>query len=181
MKTQSAFTLIELMVTIAIAGILLAIAVPSFSELVSNNRLSARSNEMVSAIAFARSEAMKRGRPVTLCRSANSGSGVETGWSCATGSGGWETGWVVFEDTNNNGVADAGEPRLRGKGGFGSTTYTMRGSGNLANRITFTDQGMSPGFNGALTVCDTHRGVAKQVDITVTGRSHVPSDPGTCS
>ena len=181
MKKQIAFTLIELMVTIAVAGVLLAIAIPSFSELVSNNRLSTRANEMVSAIAFARSESMKRGRPVTLCRSTNSGSGAETGWSCATGSGGWETGWVVFEDTNSNGVADAGEPRLRGKGSFGTTAYTMGGTGNVANRITFTDQGMAPGFDGTLTVCDTHRRVARQVDITVTGRSHIPSAAGTCS
>lgn len=181
MKTQSAFTLIELMVTIAIAGILLAIAVPSFSELVSNNRLSARSNEMVSAIAFARSEAMKRGRPVTLCRSANSGSGVETGWSCATGSGGWETGWVVFVDTDNDGVADVGEPRLRGKEGFGTTAYTMRGTSNIANRITFTDQGMTAlDSDGTLTVCDTHRRVSRQISIAITGRS-LPPTTGTCS
>lgn len=181
MKKHSAFTLIELMVTIAVAGVLLAIAVPSFSEVVSNNRLSARANEMVSAIAFARSEAMKRGRPVSLCRSTNSGSGAETGWSCATGSGGWETGWVVFEDTNSNGLADAGEPRLRGRGGFGTAAYTMRGDGDMGDRITFTDQGMSPGFDGALTVCDTHRRVARQIVVAVTGRSQIPSTAGTCS
>lgn len=180
MKKQFAFTLIEMMVTVAIAGVLLAIAIPSFSAVVSNGRLSGRANEMVAAISFARSEAIKRGRPVTLCRSANAGSGAESGWICATGGGGWENGWFVFEDTNSNGAADTDEARLRGKGDFGTAAYTMRGNTNVADRITFTDQGMSPGFNGTFTVCDTHRRVARQIVVVVTGRS-LPPTAGTCS
>lgn len=176
MKTQSAFTLIELMVTIAIAGILLAIAVPSFSELVSNNRLATQANEFISALSFARTEAIKRGTSVTVCKSAD-------GSSCAT-SGGWQSGWIIFNDGDRSGTLGAGEAILRSKGAFGSSANTMIGSGSVfSNRLTFTDQGMLDNttgeLSGTISICDSHRNIARRVVIAVTGRAQI--EQGTCT
>jgi type IV fimbrial biogenesis protein FimT len=81
------FTLIELMITIAVASVLLAIAVPSFNQMIISGRLTAQSNEMVGAISLARSEAIKRNASVTLCRSTDA-------TACATAAGTWGT-WII--------------------------------------------------------------------------------------
>jgi type IV fimbrial biogenesis protein FimT len=94
------FTLLELMATVSILGVLLAIGVPSFNEIIRNNRTAAQANELVTALNIARSEASKRGVPVTVCaadaaRDACAGDAV----------GNWANGWLIFQDAN--GVAGA--------------------------------------------------------------------------
>ncbi|HEY0661789.1 MAG TPA: GspH/FimT family pseudopilin [Lysobacter sp.] len=90
------FTLVELMVTLAVAAILLALATPSLAELLRRNRIAAANNELVTALNVARAEALRRGRPVTVCASADQR-------SCAASTN-WATGWVVFEDSVNAGA-----------------------------------------------------------------------------
>ena len=68
---EMGFTLVELIVTMAIAAIILTQAVPSFSTMISNNRLTTQTNDLVADINLARSEAIKRGLRVILCRTAN--------------------------------------------------------------------------------------------------------------
>ena len=58
---SSGFTLVELMITLAIAGILVAVGIPSFNSTISSNRLTSYANELVTALNLARSEAVKRG------------------------------------------------------------------------------------------------------------------------
>ena len=82
------FTIIELMITVAMASILLAIAVPSFNQMVVSGRLTAQSNEMVAAISLARSEAIKRNANVTLCRAADNST------ACVTATGAWRN-WII--------------------------------------------------------------------------------------
>ena len=93
------FTLVELAVTLAVAAILLALATPSFAELLRRNRLAAANNELVTALNVARAEALRRGRPVSICASADQR-------SCA-GNADWGTGWVVFEDNVTTGAPGA--------------------------------------------------------------------------
>lgn len=92
-RAARGFTLIELMVTVSVAAVLLAVAAPSFNSVVINNRLSGYANSWVASAQLARSEAIKRNSPVTLCRSAN-------GSTCAA-SGTWDQGWVVRHATTN--------------------------------------------------------------------------------
>ncbi len=87
------FTLVEILVTIAVASVLLAVAVPSFNELVVSNRLTTQSNDMVAAINFARSEAIKRNRSISLCRT-----GSATATDCAAATATWEH-WIVRTST----------------------------------------------------------------------------------
>src|SRR5690606_19858473 len=91
------FSLLELMVTLAVASVLVTVGVPGFFDIVRNNRAAANANEMVSAFSIARSEAIRRGARVSICSSANQ-----------TACGGtWTDGWIVFVD---GAVTDTTDP-----------------------------------------------------------------------
>ena len=89
-KKQKAFTLIELVITLVIIGIVLGLAMPNFTKLITNNSSLALGGDLVAAINFARQEAVKRGKRVSLCPSTD-------GATCLT-SADWAKGWMVFED-----------------------------------------------------------------------------------
>lgn len=92
------FTLIELMIVVTLVSILLVIAIPSFRELIQRNRVAGEINSFVSDLQFARSEAIKRGQPVSLCASADG--------STCLGANTWNRGWIVFNDVNGSGTRD---------------------------------------------------------------------------
>lgn len=140
---QRGFTLLELMVTVAVATVLAVTAVPSMVEMIRNNRLAGDVNEFVSALNLARSEAVRRATAVTVCKSAD-------GASCG---GNWEDGWIVFVDPNNDGTHDVGENLVRAAGSL-ELDETLRGSANVASRITFSANGFAAGTNGTLRLCD---------------------------
>ncbi|WP_293006591.1 Tfp pilus assembly protein FimT/FimU [Nitrosomonas sp.] len=166
---QHGFTLIELLVTLSVVSILLSVAVPSFSTFLQNNLLTTQSNSFYSALALAKSEAVRRSSPVSLCPSTN-------GTSC-TGGTIWSNGWLVFADTNNAGVVDAGEEILQvGTTFSGGNTFS---SGK--NRITFTANGYSMGFNDTFTLCDSRGGShSKAIILNNQGRFRSETGTGTC-
>src|SRR5215208_138382 len=95
------FTLIELLMVIAVSAVLLMVGIPSMAGVMKSIKLSSASNSFLSYLHLARSEAIKRNSRVALCKSAD-------GLSC-TPTGGWEQGFIVFHDANNNGMRDTGE------------------------------------------------------------------------
>lgn len=82
-------TMIELMITIAIAAILLGIGVPSFQAVIQANRVTTVANDVVGALQFGRSEAVRRGAAVTVCGSLDQ----------ATCNASWQSGWIVRDGT----------------------------------------------------------------------------------
>lgn len=89
--TSRGFTLVELMVVVAILSILTMLAAPTFTEIILNNHLSSTSNRLVSSASMARTEAIKRNVTVTLCQSSNAS-------TCGT-NGNWELGWIIKTPT----------------------------------------------------------------------------------
>lgn len=89
MQRLRGFTLIELMVTLAVLAILMGIGVPAFQEVSLSTTLRSNANKLVAGAQLARSEAIKRNAVVRMCVSTN-------GTTCATGSS-WEKGWIVVQ------------------------------------------------------------------------------------
>jgi type IV fimbrial biogenesis protein FimT len=97
------FTLLDLMASIMVLGVLLGLAVPSFTEAIRNNRLIAETNEVVGGVNYARSEALKRASTVSICaRSTDTACG-------ASATTDWSLGWLIFVDVNSNGVRNTGD------------------------------------------------------------------------
>lgn len=101
MHQTRGFTLIELMITITIVAIVAAIAAPSFTEIIRNNQITTETNRLVSGLKLARSEAIKRSAPVTVCFS-----------SVTTSCDGEPERLLVFRDTTmgNTTAPDANQP-----------------------------------------------------------------------
>ena len=95
MRKLTGFTLIELLITITIAAILAAVAAPSFARLIRDTRLTTSTNNLVSVLNLARSEAAKRGANVMV--------------QADSGTTAWGGGLTVYVDANANATPDAGE------------------------------------------------------------------------
>jgi type IV fimbrial biogenesis protein FimT len=127
-------TMVELMVTVSIAGLLLAIGVPSYRYVTNSNRVSAEVNGLLMDMQFARSEAIKEGRPVTVCASAAAQQCDPTV--------NWQNGWIVFMDLNGNALVDPpNELVLRTQAGFGNSD-TFKADNNIQS-VTFNREGFS--------------------------------------
>lgn len=108
MRRMRGFTLIELMVAIAVLAIVAALAGPSYNTLIVSSRMSGRINEMNGLFTFARAEAVKARAPVTLCGTSNVDANTP---ACNTVN--LESGIVVFIDRDADGVIDGGEDILK--------------------------------------------------------------------
>lgn len=144
---QRGFTLVEMMVTLLVLGVLLAIGAPGFSELIKNNRMLSETYGLRAALNTARSEALAQRTFVTLCRS-------DDGASC---SGDWNDGYIAFRDVDGDGTIDdpndpAGDQIFLAKVlDLDSVEITYS---NGANRVRFDSQGYATNFNGTIELCD---------------------------
>jgi type IV fimbrial biogenesis protein FimT len=157
-SSSAAFTLVELLVAMAIVAILLGLAAPSFRSFVLDARLSSEARKILLALQTARSEASRINANVLLCASA--GDSV-----CGTD---WKTNKLVFADGDNNKIRDATEPLVfSGAPAAATTTITPAPS---TGWIEFNSSGQA---NAAATfkLCDTRTGnVGRLVSVGLTGR-----------
>jgi type IV fimbrial biogenesis protein FimT len=98
---QQGLTLLELMIAVSVLAVLAGIAAPSFRDFTNNTRVTTTSNDLITSLNLARSEALKRGVPVTVCASANAAAcGLATDWV---------SGWIVFQSSGAAGVIESSE------------------------------------------------------------------------
>lgn len=162
------FTMIELLMTIAIAATLLTVVIPSFRDFLLNSRMTTQTNEFVLALAYARSESVKRGITVFVCSR-------DDNTTCDTSTT-WDNGWLVFVDNNGDGVIDAADNdevlqvRTELEGG-----NTLR-AGAL-QRVIFLSTGFQADAQDTFNLCD-NRGAASGRNLVVSPLGRVTTQPG---
>jgi type IV fimbrial biogenesis protein FimT len=170
-KTRRGFTLMELMFTIAVLSVLVSLAIPSFIETISRNRVAAQSNDFVTALNYARSEALRRVAPVSVCASANS-------TSCAgAGVTDWSTGWIAFTDANGDGALNGADVLLQV---WPATSGGLTLNATTRNFVRYGSNGVASGTETfTLTKPSCTGNKARRITISVTGR--VTSETAACS
>jgi type IV fimbrial biogenesis protein FimT len=182
---QRGFTLVELMVVLTITAILLGLAVPSFKRMIQSSTISSNVNTFLADMRFARSEAIRLGGAVVMCRSDAPEANTPTCGATGSGPGGngWVSGWIVFQDLDNNGDRAAADPLLRVQAPITSLDSIGYDS-SLSTKIRFTATGrlidLSSGaaelqFGGGNYVSDIRRVVC----ISLSGRARIAGDGNT--
>lgn len=157
-KKNAAFTLIEVVITITILGILLAIVAPNMSTFVVSNRLTTQANEFIADINLARSEAIKQGSNIGICASSNS--------SSCTGT--WQSGWIVYVASNSS-VLRAHESLS------GNNTLSGPQTDVVFNRAGLLTNSAAA---GNYTLCNSQRGMSRTINVQLTGRPSLST--GSC-
>ena len=169
-------TLIELVVVVAIVGVLLAIATPSFVAMTQTNRVAGEINAFSGDLQFARAEAIKEGLPVTICASAN-------GTSCL-GSNNWSTGWIVFSDANGTQSVDPGDVVLRKQ--IAWTNSDTFATDNNMTALSYSRDGFAIALPGTATwklhTSPVNSAASRCVAVNIAGRQQVQkTGVGSCS
>lgn len=181
-KHMTGMTLIEVLITVAIAGIILAWGLPNLADYVRTSRVVSATNELLGALNAARSFAVSRSVKTVVCASNN-------GTSCSGSNTNWKDGWLVFEDCNNDDTLDTGNVACAD----GSRPETIvrvgsysSGSISVANtndKFNFAATGL-PSDAQTFTVkstpvCKATPSMARTISVSTGGRTLV--DPASCS
>jgi type IV fimbrial biogenesis protein FimT len=141
--TQAGVTMVELIITMAIAGILLAMGVSSYKYVTKSNRAAGEINSLLGDMQFARYEAVKEGLPVTVCPAASNAA-----IACDTGNTGWQEGWIVLSNalSGTTGTANV----LRRQLPFTSFNSTDTLTSTVSN-VIFNREGFATGLGAVIT------------------------------
>ena len=179
------FTLIELMVTIAIAAILITLAAPSFKGLIQSNSISSSVNMFMADLRYARSEAVRRGGTVVMCRSDSPEAANPT---CGSGSGpggnGWVSGWIIFYDESGDGNRTSAEPLMRVQAPVSAVDSIVEGGASSSTKFRFTGTGRLLNLNSATSLQfgggDFANNRQRVLCVSLGGRARIAGD-GTTS
>lgn len=139
--SRRGFSLIELIVGVAVMAALLSIAIPAFSSMITQNQLATATNAARGALMAARQSAVTKGRPVSLC-AGTPGAGCTGDWSVGH--------WMVFEDADHSGDIEADERILRhGRVPALSDTVRLDANGPLRTALVYVPMGHAERVSGA--------------------------------
>ncbi|HGX91779.1 MAG TPA: prepilin-type N-terminal cleavage/methylation domain-containing protein [Candidatus Tenderia sp.] len=155
-KRSTGFTLIELMIVLIIVAIIGGAGLPAMYRMTANNRIATQTNELLADINFARSEAIKQGKRISLCR----------GITCQAGAT-WNDGWVVFEDLNDNNALDLNEPIFRVHDAIDNSIQINFNNGNV---VAYNANGRLANGAGSFNLRDND-GNGRNVIISPAGRA----------
>lgn len=168
-KISSGFTLIELMIAIAVIAVLLAVGVPSFNNLVENYRVRTNISLLQTNLVYARTESSKRGRPVTMCRS-------DDGAACATTGDNWEAGWLIFVDEDGDTEVDGGTDEIL-RAVDGLSGFTLR---NDDQALTYAANGSVTATSFVLCPASADITYARSLVLLASGRPRVQTNVASC-
>ncbi len=159
------FTLVEVVITLTVASILVALAAPSLWQLFGQNRLTSQTNELIADINLSRSEAVKRVTTAGVCATAVNGT------SCSGSN--WANGWMVYyTDPSTSAVVVLRQHQQL----IGNTTLT-----SAANSIVYTRDGIVSSGSGNYDLCDTKLHKFRRINVSTTGRPSLTlTNPDTC-
>ena len=161
MQSIKGFSLIELVITLAIAGVLISYALPSIYDLKSNKILKNESDRLMVSFAYARTYAITQQKQVVVCPSLS-------GNDCDNQSN-WFQGWIVFDDSNSNRKLDADEELLLFENPMDASVTAT--SSIYRSKIRFNNIGFSPGTNVSINFCDKRgKDFAQSIIINNAGR-----------
>ena len=170
LRKSRGVTIVEILTTLTIVAILAVIAVPSFNGTIQRARTQSEANSLVNDIQFARSEAMKRGMPVSLCAS-------KDGATC-TNANAWDVGWIVFNDDNGSGSLDAStDTVLRYRAGFTNGDKFTATTTSTSKALTYRRDGfvinLSNGgtFKATLSTTPANATATRCVTVNMVGRA----------
>lgn len=172
-QRASGFTLVELMITLAITGILAGVSIPSMQAFIEHQRTSSAISTLNSHIALARISAVTHNQRTVLCPTTN-------GQTCAGGTD-WSLGWMVFADKNNNRKLDAEDEVLQTD--LAPSNRHLRIVSSIGRQqLRYLPDGRSAGSNLTLSVCNAKGEVLGRVIVNNVGRprSERPKQPTAC-
>lgn len=147
-KCPSGLTLVEMLVVMAVLAVTATLAGPVMAGWLQDIRAATLANTLLADLHLARSEAIKRGSPIVLCRRAGDACGLD---------GGWEQGWLMFSDSNGNGRLDPGEEVIR-VAPAAPADWLMQGNTPVSEYVSYHPMGRTRMINGAfqagtVTIC----------------------------
>lgn len=192
MKKHSGFTLLEIMVAMAVVAILVAVGLPRMSVFFKGTHMVVNANDLEKSLHYARSEAIKNKpgvRRVSICRSNNADEAVPT---CAVDTNDWSTGWFVFQEGSDEGneigtytPADDGAVLKVNTGAKGNKVTIIASPANIDKFVSFTALGVPKLSNGRsqsgmFQICDpsglvnpSGKVVARAVLLSASGKTRV--------
>jgi type IV fimbrial biogenesis protein FimT len=173
--TNAGVTLVELVIGLGIAALLAVLALPVYADWIADYQVLNHAQKLAGTMNVARTEAVKRGRPVNLCKSADLR-------NCTVG-GAWEEGYIVHVDGDRDGAVDTGQAALRVEGPA-TAGITIRGNRPVADYVSYTSLGTTRLLRGGLqmgtfTVCKSGR---RAIDVVLahSGRARIQRTAVPC-
>lgn len=176
-----------------IAGILLSMAVPNFREFLQNLNIETETGRLIKDIQLARDEAMKQGRPVTICRSEKPGAVPQSTDTASSGdltcgggtSGDWTTGWFVFMDLDGDGEFDYPDDILVGVSqAVKSTDLNAFSNSEGEDFLQFSPDGSTNANDNIVrfSICDDRgKDYGELIEVPPLGRSRLANAVGNCT